>query len=134
LITGSPVALPDSQQQLILEEQGATVVSAASAEEVLAVLAAQSFDAVVSPLGMPGMNGYEMIRRIRACADTREVPAIALTAYARAEDRAHTLEAGYQAHLTKPVDAAEVIATLADLLSSARARGQAHTRAQTNRP
>jgi PAS domain S-box-containing protein len=103
----------------ILEEAGASVVAMPSALRALEVLGAEHPDVIVSDIGMPGMDGYELIRRIRAgCAPKeREVPALALTAFARDEDRAHALAAGFQAHLAKPIDPSEVVEVIATLLS-----------------
>ncbi|APR79483.1 two-component sensor histidine kinase [Minicystis rosea] len=109
---------PDAQELVkrLLEEQGARVVTAAAAAEALDVLASVRFDAVVSDIGMPGMDGYEMIRRVRAGSAARAVPAVALTAYARPEDRARALDAGYQAHIAKPVEPTEMLAIVAGLI------------------
>jgi hypothetical protein len=73
---------------------------------------------LVSDINMPGMDGYELIRRVRAMAPEQggRIPAVALTAYARAEDRLRALQSGYQTHVPKPVEPAEleiVVATLA---------------------
>jgi CheY-like chemotaxis protein len=69
---------------------------------------------VVSDISMPGMDGYELCRRIRRGAEAPDVPAVALTAFARPEDREHALSAGFQAHVTKPVEPAELVATVAE--------------------
>ena len=78
-------------------------------------------DVLVSDIGMPEEDGYELIRRVRALAepDGGKVPAIALTAYARAEDAAAALSAGYQRHISKPVDVGQLIATVAELVVAA---------------
>src|SRR5262249_62249187 len=94
------------------EEHGAFVTPAASAAEALERLAGGTLDVMVSDIGMPGMDGYELIRRVRAGSAARDVPAVALTAYARSEDRARALGAGYQAPLTKPVEPQELVATV----------------------
>ncbi|APR79485.1 two-component sensor histidine kinase [Minicystis rosea] len=109
---------PDAQELVkrLLEEQGARVVTASSATEALDMLSETPIDAVVSDIGMPGMDGYEMIRRVRAGSAAHTVPAVALTAYARPEDRARALDAGYQAHVTKPVEPAEMLATVAHVI------------------
>jgi PAS domain S-box-containing protein len=105
----------------LLEEQGADVRAAASAAEALALLADRPFDALVSDIGMPGMDGYDLIRRVRAVTPERAMPAVALTAYARPEDRARALAAGFQVHLTKPVEPSELLAEVAALLEHHRA-------------
>jgi CheY-like chemotaxis protein len=74
-------------------------------------------DVLVSDIAMPGEDGYALIRQIRALKPARwgGLPAVALTAYASAEDRVRVLAAGYQMHVPKPVDAAELAATVASL-------------------
>ncbi|HUP06477.1 MAG TPA: ATP-binding protein [Caldimonas sp.] len=103
---------------LVLESWGARVTAAASAEEALAVLRRMRVDLVVSDIGMPHVDGYELIRRVRRFDDARaaRLPAIALTAFARAEDVAKALEAGYQRHLAKPVDPTLLRSTVERLL------------------
>ena len=110
---------PDAREVLrrMLEDQGAVVTSFASAEETLAALKSTRPTVIVSDVGMPGMDGYQMIRALRAgeACDSR-VPALALTAFARAEDRKRSLVAGFQAHLAKPFDVAELVLLVADLV------------------
>ncbi|MBL8744654.1 MAG: response regulator [Myxococcales bacterium] len=109
----------------VLEESGATVSEAASAEEALDALRDQELGVIVSDIGMPEMDGYELIAAVREKGIT--IPAIALTAFVRSEDRARALEAGFQAHLSKPLQPAELISTLASLLegsASESARGE----------
>ena len=74
-------------------------------------------DAVLADLGMPGIDGFELIARIRRSPNigVRNVPAAALTAYARSDDRIKALRQGFQIHLAKPVDPAELIAAIASL-------------------
>jgi CheY-like chemotaxis protein len=77
----------------------------------------QTFDLLLSDIGMPEMDGYALIRRVRALsAPMKSIPAIAVTAYARAEDRQRSLLAGYQMHISKPVETPELIAAIASLL------------------
>ena len=107
----------------ILQECGAEVIGVASATAALQKLATQRIDILVCDIGMPGMDGYSLIQLIRQLSDPRvsRLPAIALTAFARPEDRAHALRSGYQAHLVKPVEPAELLATVgsfADLVAS----------------
>jgi CheY-like chemotaxis protein len=75
-------------------------------------------DVLVSDIGVPGEDGYSLIRKIRARGAERggNLPAAALTAYARSEDRIRALKAGFQTHLAKPVDPAELVATIAALV------------------
>jgi CheY-like chemotaxis protein len=114
---------PDGRElvQRLLEEQGAAVTTAPSAPDALATLQREVPDVLVSDIGMPGMDGYELIRTVRAegSPPAKAVPAIALTAFARAEDRARALEAGFEAHVAKPVEAAELLVTIAGLLPRA---------------
>jgi signal transduction histidine kinase/ActR/RegA family two-component response regulator len=94
----------------LLEEREACVLTAASAEEALALLVSEHPDLLISDVGMPIEDGYHLIRRVRALCDSGgATPAIALTAYARVEDRMRAIEAGYQMHLAKPVEPAELI-------------------------
>lgn len=106
----------------VLEEQGAKVICASSAAEALEALKRDAVDIVLSDIGMPDTNGYDLMRSIRTLEDPRmrRLPAIALTAYARAEDRQRSLLAGYQLHISKPVETRELIAGLASLLNVAR--------------
>jgi PAS domain S-box-containing protein len=101
----------------VLEQRGAEVSAAASAAEALAAIATFEPDVLVSDIGMPGEDGYSLLRRVRAL-DPRaggRVPAVALTAYAREEDRMRALRAGYQVHIAKPVNPAEFVAVVASL-------------------
>jgi PAS domain S-box-containing protein len=106
----------------LLEECGAQVRLCADAPAALAAVEAEPPDLVLSDIGMPGMDGYEMLRRLRKLPPERGglVPAIALTAFARPEDRARALEAGFAAHVAKPMEPAEVLATVKRLLPSSR--------------
>jgi len=110
---------PDARDllQRVLEDQGATVTAFESADAALAAVAASRPTVIVSDIGMPGTDGYQMIRTLRA-TETREsrIPALALTAFARAEDRKRALVAGFQTHLAKPFDVAELVLLVADLV------------------
>ncbi len=99
----------------ILEGRGALPECAAGALEALELLDKQPFDILLSDIGMPDIDGYELIRRVRALKG-ESIPAIAVTAYARPEDRQRALLAGYQMHLSKPIEAMELIAGVASLL------------------
>ena len=115
---------PDARQLLrhLLEQQQASVTLAASADEALAASREGQFDVLVSDIGMPGRDGYDLIRSLRAReGDGRRLAAIALTAYARDSDRDAALEAGFDAHLAKPVDAAMLVAEIDRLAPAARA-------------
>ena len=101
----------------ILWRSGAEVRGATSAAEALGVLTQWRPDVLVSDIGMPGEDGYEMIRQLRALPEERggHVPAVALTAYARTEDRVRALSSGYQIHVPKPVEPSELITVVASL-------------------
>jgi PAS domain S-box-containing protein len=118
---------PDTCDYLnqFLRSYGADVVCARSAEEALAQLAQIKPDILVSDIGLPDVDGYELMQRIRRLpADSNgAIPAIALTAYVRSEDRTRAFRAGYQAHLAKPAEPAELVATIAsfaDLIEGQR--------------
>ncbi len=102
--------------QTMLQDQGATVTSFNSAPDGLAALKTTRPTVVICDVGMPNMDGYEFIRTLRA-EEPRgaRIPALALTAFARAEDRKRSLVAGYQAHLAKPFDVGELVLIVANL-------------------
>jgi len=100
----------------IILERGGRVSTAVSATEAIDRFTQDRPDLLISDITMPGMDGYELLMRLRALEGGRRVPAIALTAFARAEDRTRSLLAGYQGHVPKPVDPAELLATVASLL------------------
>jgi PAS domain S-box-containing protein len=103
--------------QRVLQEQGTTVSVAASGAEALRILETADPDILISDIGMPDMDGYQLMRRIRASEPKgRRIPSLALTAYARAEDRKRALLAGYQTHVAKPVDMAELVIVIAGLV------------------
>ncbi len=105
----------------VLEERGAQVVTVASAREALAVVSSDlTPSVVVSDIGMPDQDGYDLIRKVRALpGGAGRIPAVALTALARGEDRRRALMAGYQVHVSKPVDPAELVSVIADLVERA---------------
>jgi CheY-like chemotaxis protein/two-component sensor histidine kinase len=111
---------PDARDLVrrFLERCGARVRLAGSAAEALEVLAADAPDVLISDIGMPGVDGYDLLRRVRALPDpaARRTPAVALTAFARSEDRTRAMLAGYNVHLSKPLEPAELAATVASLM------------------
>jgi signal transduction histidine kinase/AmiR/NasT family two-component response regulator len=110
----------------VLSKQGARVTTAQSAAVALKLISRTKPDLLISDVGMPGTDGYEFMRRIRLLPKERggAVPAVALTAYAREQDRKRALRAGYQVHLTKPIEVAELSATLVQLIGNGdRANG-----------
>jgi CheY-like chemotaxis protein len=110
----------DAREMLtgVLHQAGADVIAVGSASAALNVLHQQRADVLISDIGMPDEDGYALIHRVRALDAERggAVPAIALTANARAEDRAHALAVGFQMHLAKPIDPGELTRTIAQTI------------------
>ena len=110
---------PDARELLkrLLESVGASVYLAQSAEQGIEYLLTTSVDVLICDIGMPDVDGYSVMRHIRALDDARksEVAAVALTAYARLEDRTEAIRAGFQNHLSKPVEPAELLAVVHSL-------------------
>ncbi len=109
----------DSREFLItaLEQCGAEVIGAASASEAMDALLHLQPDVLVSDIGMPLEDGYTLIRKVRqlTAEQGKKIPAIALTAYARSEDRMRAIAAGFQMHVPKPVEPAELATAIASL-------------------
>ena len=103
---------------MILQEAGADVTTAGSANEGLAAFERQRPDVLVSDIGMPDGDGYSFIRKVRLMEgdSATKIPAVALTAFARAEDRGEALGSGFQAHLPKPIEPGELTALIARLI------------------
>ena len=124
-LTGVRVLVVDDEQstrellRALLEERGAAVSSASSAAEALEQLQRAPPDLLVSDIGMPDADGYTFIRQVRALppAQGGQVPAAALTAYTRLEDRTRVLSAGFQVYVPKPVDPIELVMALANLIN-----------------
>jgi signal transduction histidine kinase/CheY-like chemotaxis protein len=106
----------------ILRGAGARVTLASSAGDALAALDRGSVDVLLTDLGMPGTDGFELVRSIRARADAsaRAMPIVAVTAYARSEDRARVLASGFDLHLAKPIDPDELIRSVRTLHDARR--------------
>jgi PAS domain S-box-containing protein len=104
--------------RVVLESAGAEVTTAGSAHRALDLLQSATFDAVIADLGMPAMDGLELIRSVRRTLPPpgNRIPAAALTAYARSEDRVTALASGFQMHIAKPVNPAELVIAVAALL------------------
>jgi CheY-like chemotaxis protein len=113
--------------QRLLEDCSASVATAGSANEAFQQLLHEPPDVLVSDIGLPSEDGYALMQRIRKLkGDRSKIPAIALTAYARPEDRAKALAAGYQSHLPKPVEPSTLIAMVAKLGRHATAERRPH--------
>lgn len=110
---------PDARELLlvVLAANQASVVSAPSADEALRLLKSTKPDVIVSDVGMPVCDGYQFMRLVRGLPPDQggKTPPIALTAFARSEDRTRALLAGYQAHIAKPIEPHELIVTIASL-------------------
>jgi len=114
---------PDARALLkrLLEDCRATALTAGSAAEALELIRAERPAVLVSDIGMPVEDGYALIRKVRALSkeDGGDTPAVALTAYARSEDRVRALRHGFQMHVAKPVEAAELVMVVASLTGRA---------------
>jgi CheY-like chemotaxis protein len=87
-----------------LRHAGYTVSSARSAPDALTMAVARHFDVIVSDIGMPGMTGHELARALRAMPEYRAIPMVAVTGFDMYDDRERSAEAGFSAHLSKPID------------------------------
>ena len=107
---------------LVLEAAGAQVTTVGSPIAALDLVETLQPDALVVDLGMPEMDGFAFIARIRAALNPqiRDIPAAALTAFARSEDRTKALRSGFELHLAKPVDPGELVASVATLVRRSR--------------
>jgi PAS domain S-box-containing protein len=117
------LAIDDEQDALgllrvVLQTAGAEVITSGSARDALERVGAIAPDVLVVDLGMPDMDGFEFIARVRRSDDAaiRDIPAAALTAFARSEDRTKALQSGFEMHLAKPVDPGELVASVATLV------------------
>lgn len=126
-LEGLTVLVVDDEQDTrdlirqVLEECGSKVITSRSVAEALEAFQQYQPDILISDLGMPDEDGYSLISKIRALPPERggNIPAAALTAYARAEDRMRVLRSGFQFHLPKPVDSAELVTVIASLAGRA---------------
>jgi signal transduction histidine kinase/ActR/RegA family two-component response regulator len=119
---------PDARDLLrrVLQQRDATVFLASGARDAIDLVRQQRPDVIVSDIGMPGIDGYEMIRLIRSLPEAQggKTPAVALTAFARSEDRRRAMMAGFQIHVAKPAEPAELVATVASLAGRTGGSGQ----------
>jgi PAS domain S-box-containing protein len=121
--------LEDSRELLVrlLHQCGATVLQCPSAPTALSALSAMRFDLLVADIAMPDVDGYDLIDRVRRLGNGHgRLPAIAVTAYARREDRERARAAGYNGYCPKPLDSAELMRVISDLLGD-RQRSRAVT-------
>jgi len=124
----------DSREYLerLLAEQGAEIVSVGSAQEAIDVLSDGSarFNLLVSDIGMPGSTGYDLIDTVRRRLKVTEseLPAVALTAFTRPQDKAQALDRGYQKHLAKPVQVGKLIGAIRQLTGRGAAADARHVR------
>jgi CheY-like chemotaxis protein len=101
----------------ILQGYGCRITLAHSAQDAMTKLTAEVPDLLLSDIGMPGEDGYDLIRKVRSLPREKggDIPAAAITAFARPEDRRRMLNAGYSIHLPKPVEPAELVAVVSTL-------------------
>jgi CheY-like chemotaxis protein len=106
----------------VLQERGAEVLTAGSAGEGLVILQEVRPDVLLTDIGMPHEDGYTFIRKVRelSAKEGGTVPAAALTAFARSEDRLSAIRAGFQLHIEKPVEPAELVTLVASLAGRVR--------------
>ncbi|MEO5816524.1 MAG: response regulator [Gemmatimonadaceae bacterium] len=109
--------------EVLLAPEGYLLDTASSAEEALLVVSRQRPDLILLDVMMPGMDGYQLVARLKANADTATIPVILLTALDDRNSRSHGLTAGATAFLTKPVDRHALTATIRNLLASDAAAG-----------
>jgi CheY-like chemotaxis protein len=129
-LTGRHVLLVDDERDTrelvveVLAGAGATVTPAASASDARGLLENSRFDLLVSDIAMPGEDGYDLVRWLREHGTHRRLPALALSAYARSEDRQRALRAGFDGYLSKPVAPVELLAAAAAVLAPPRRPSQ----------
>jgi CheY-like chemotaxis protein len=117
---------PDTLEMLaaIFEKRGYEVVACDSAQQAVGILERKEFDVLISDVGMPSMDGLQLIKTIReGAADNKRLPAIALTGYASQNDAAAAIAAGFDRHLSKPVEPDELAKVVEQVLSMKR-RGE----------
>jgi PAS domain S-box-containing protein len=127
-LVGLGILLVDDEEDTLtlfrdaLEQAGARVRAVSSGQAALEVMEEWRPDLLVTDLGLPGMDGYELLQAIRSTHAQAACPAVAVSAYARLDDRSHALAAGFQAHVAKPVDPAGLVTALHCALSSISSR------------
>jgi CheY-like chemotaxis protein len=101
---------------LFLKHAGYDVTTANSAGIALALASDRYFDLIISDIGMPEMNGYELAESLRALTDYQTTPLIAVTGYTEYDDRGRSLSAGFDAHLTKPINPSQLLELIGELM------------------
>jgi CheY-like chemotaxis protein len=101
---------------LFLKHAGYEVATADSATRALQLAQERTFDLIISDIGMPEMNGYELVEALRGQADYQGIPIIAVTGYSEYDDRARAQRSGFSAHLTKPIDPLQLLNLMNELL------------------
>ncbi|MEZ4410993.1 MAG: ATP-binding protein [Polyangiales bacterium] len=128
-LAGMHVLVVDDEQdtremiQTLLEGCGARITAAASSAEAMRAFGVERPDVILSDVGMPDEDGYTFLQKLREAPEGSDVPAVALTAYARSEDRTRALLAGFNNHIPKPVEPLELLAVLASLARRSRSPG-----------
>jgi signal transduction histidine kinase/CheY-like chemotaxis protein len=110
---------PDNLDLLsfLLQQEGATITAVTSPLKALELTAKQPLDLIISDIGMPELDGYELIQKVRALPQGQSIPALALTAFAYQEDQEKAIQAGFQAYITKPINPIKLLAVLTQLLN-----------------
>jgi CheY-like chemotaxis protein len=103
--------------QLLLKHAGYDVATAESAKDALRLARRNHYDLVISDIGMPGMNGYELAEALRNLAAYDRTPLIAVTGYSEYDDRSRAVKAGFNVHLTKPIEPMQLLRLMSELLS-----------------
>lgn len=101
---------------LFLKHAGYEVATADSASTALQLAEERIFDLIISDIGMPQMNGYELAGALRRLSEYQSIPMIAVTGYSEYDDRGRALQAGFSAHLTKPIDPSQLLDLMNELL------------------
>lgn len=103
--------------ELLLKHAGYDVSTADSAQDALHLARLNHYDLVISDIGMPDMNGYELAAALRELAAYNKTPLIAVTGYSEYDDRGRAVRAGFNVHLTKPIEPTELLTLMRELLS-----------------
>jgi CheY-like chemotaxis protein/anti-sigma regulatory factor (Ser/Thr protein kinase) len=128
VLAGLSVLIVDDEEdardllRIVVESCDARAHVAAGVAQALSILTSEHVDVIVSDIGMPGQDGHDLIRTVRSLPDPAKagIPAIALTAFARGEDRTQALLAGFNVHMSKPVELSELLVSLADLVTHSK--------------